>query len=81
MADISAAHDSGRATAFVAAARDAALIRDVDPRRADLEGYLFPETYALPRHDAAAGAGRARWPSAFSRCTTRGCAATPRRAA
>jgi UPF0755 protein len=42
---------SGRGTAqsFVAAARDASLVRTLDPQARDLEGYLFPDTYALPR--------------------------------
>ena len=31
----------------------AELIRDLDPAATDLEGYLFPETYSLPR-DATA---------------------------
>ena len=35
-------------------ADNAALIRDLDPGAADLEGYLFPETYALPRGTTAA---------------------------
>jgi UPF0755 protein len=39
----------GRAADFIAAARDAAPITDLDPGAPDLEGYLFPETYALPR--------------------------------
>jgi UPF0755 protein len=29
-------------------------VRDIDPAAADLEGYLFPETYALPRETSAA---------------------------
>jgi UPF0755 protein len=41
--------DSRGAAAFRAAFRDAALIADLDPRAGDLEGYLFPETYNLPR--------------------------------
>jgi UPF0755 protein len=36
--------------AFLAAARDPALIRDLDPRAPTLEGYLFPDTYRLSRH-------------------------------
>jgi len=41
--------------AFLAAARDPAPIRDVDPDAKDLEGYLFPDTYDIPRGpDAAA---------------------------
>jgi UPF0755 protein len=39
----------GSAEAFVEAAQHAALITDLDPAATDLEGYLFPETYALPR--------------------------------
>jgi UPF0755 protein len=35
---------------FVAAARDPALIRDLDPQAPTLEGYLFPNTYRLNRH-------------------------------
>lgn len=43
----------GPAERFEAAARHAALIADLDPAAADLEGYLFPETYALPRGTSA----------------------------
>ena len=43
----------GSARAFAAAAADAKLIADLDPDAADLEGYLFPETYSLPRHATA----------------------------
>jgi len=39
----------GSASSFLAAARNTALIQDLDARAADLEGYLFPETYALTR--------------------------------
>jgi len=38
---------------FVAAARDASPIRDLDPEAKDLEGYLFPETYTLRRDTPA----------------------------
>jgi UPF0755 protein len=34
---------------FLAAARNPAPIRDLDPAAADLEGYLFPDTYDLTR--------------------------------
>jgi UPF0755 protein len=44
----------GTAVAFVAAARDTTAIRDIDAAATDLEGYLFPETYALPRDATAA---------------------------
>jgi UPF0755 protein len=37
------------AAAFLGAAADPALIRDLDPKAADLEGYLFPDTYDLPQ--------------------------------
>jgi UPF0755 protein len=43
----------GPAAAFIGAARDAALIQAFDPRAPDLEGYLFPDTYAFPRHTDA----------------------------
>jgi len=43
-------HGFGRAHDFVEAARTVERIRDLDPEAPDLEGYLFPETYALPRH-------------------------------
>jgi UPF0755 protein len=42
------------AAAFRAAAKDAALIRDLDPEARDLEGYLFPNTYDLTRRPDAA---------------------------
>lgn len=37
-------------SAFLAAARDPSLIRDLDPQAPTLEGYLFPDTYRLARH-------------------------------
>ena len=43
----------GKAADFVAAARDASLVRDLDSGATDLEGYLFPETYALTRDTSA----------------------------
>ena len=36
------------AAEFLSAARDPALVRDLDPLATDLEGYLFPDTYDLP---------------------------------
>jgi UPF0755 protein len=39
----------GTAASFVAAAREGTLIHDLDPQAQDLEGYLFPDTYALAR--------------------------------
>ena len=41
-------------TAFLEAARDPAPVRDLDPAATDLEGYLFPDTYDLPRRAPAA---------------------------
>ena len=35
---------------FLEAARDPAMIRDLDPKAPTLEGYLFPDTYRLSRH-------------------------------
>lgn len=43
----------GTAADFLVAAADPAPIRDLDPEAPDLEGYLFPETYALARNTAA----------------------------
>lgn len=39
---------------FVRAAGDPSLIRDIDPQAGDLEGYLFPDTYLVPK-DIQAG--------------------------
>jgi UPF0755 protein len=39
--------------AFLAAAHDPAPIRDLDPKAPSLEGYLFPDTYHLTRHNTA----------------------------
>lgn len=55
MASIAAAHGV-EAPAFLEAAGDASLIRDLDPKAVDLEGYLFPDTYDLPRGPDAARA-------------------------
>jgi UPF0755 protein len=44
----------GKASDFVNAARNVALITDVDPAAEDLEGYLFPDTYPLSRRATAA---------------------------
>jgi len=54
MADIFETRGFGRRTAFIDAAANAALIEDLDADAVDLEGYLFPETYALPRDTPAA---------------------------
>jgi len=49
MAKIFESHGLGPAAAFVGAAKDGTLIHDLDPGARNLEGYLFPETYAVPR--------------------------------
>lgn len=43
----------GTAEDFVTAAGQGALVHDIDPDAPDLEGYLFPSTYALPRRATA----------------------------
>jgi UPF0755 protein len=43
----------GTSSSFREAARQASLINDLDPEAKDLEGYLFPDTYALPRRAEA----------------------------
>jgi peptidoglycan lytic transglycosylase G len=44
----------GKAEEFRTAAMNKKLIADLDPEAPDLEGYLFPETYSLPRNTPAA---------------------------
>jgi UPF0755 protein len=39
----------GTAASFVEAAQDTSRVRALDAQATDLEGYLFPETYAVPR--------------------------------
>lgn len=43
----------GKAADFIDAASDPAAIRDLDAAATDLEGYLFPETYSVPRNTTA----------------------------
>jgi peptidoglycan lytic transglycosylase G len=43
----------GTADAFVKAAHNLSLIAALDPHARDLEGYLFPDTYMLPRRATA----------------------------
>jgi len=59
----------GSADDFKRAAMNAALIADLDPAAPDLEGYLFPETYSLPRNTPAA-AVVAQMVDAFKRALT-----------
>lgn len=44
----------GPATEFLDAAKNASLVAAVDPDAKDLEGYLFPDTYKMPRRSTAA---------------------------
>ncbi len=53
MAAVYEAKGFGAATDFATAARDVAAIRELDPAATDLEGYLFPDTYALARSASA----------------------------
>lgn len=54
IADLVAREDFTTRDDFLAAARDASLIRDIAPRAPSLEGFLFPATYQFPRHPSAA---------------------------
>jgi len=49
MSKVFEAHGFGTAASFVEAAKDPKPIHDLDPAATDLEGYLFPDTYAVPR--------------------------------
>lgn len=56
------------AETFLAAAKDPAMIRDLDPEAPSLEGYLFPNKYRVYRHTTArqicrmmTGEFRERW--------------------
>jgi UPF0755 protein len=44
----------GPAKEFLDAAKNASLVAAVDPDAKDLEGYLFPDTYKMPRRSTAA---------------------------
>jgi UPF0755 protein len=53
MSEIYERETGGSKAEFLRAARNPALIRDIDAAAEDLEGYLFPDTYALPRSTTA----------------------------
>ena len=53
MAALVASAGLGAAQDFAGAARDVSLVRAFDPRARDLEGYLFPDTYRVPRRTTA----------------------------
>lgn len=59
----------GKASEFVAAARNVELIAAIDPDARDLEGYLFPNTYKL-RRGATAGQLVAQMVAAFEKVLT-----------
>ena len=52
-AEVFASSGFGTADAFLAAAKNPGLVRDLDDEATDLEGYLFPDTYTLPRKTTA----------------------------
>jgi UPF0755 protein len=54
ISDLLSPDDADGAAAFRRACLDVGLIADLDPRAKDLEGYLFPDTYDLPRKAPAA---------------------------
>jgi UPF0755 protein len=54
MAKIYESRGFGRQADFIKAASDTTRIRELDPEARDLEGYLYPETYSLPRGTAPA---------------------------
>jgi UPF0755 protein len=54
MAQLFESKGLGSATEFSKVASDAAPIRKLDPAAKDLEGYLFPDTYATTRHTTPA---------------------------
>ena len=53
MAKLFAEKGLGTAAEFVRAAADPTRIQPLDPAAPDLEGYLFPDTYSLPRRTTA----------------------------
>jgi UPF0755 protein len=53
MAKLYESREFGSAKDFIEASQNAERIRDLDPEATDLEGYLFPETYPIPRQWAA----------------------------
>ena len=53
MAAVYESKDFGEAREFLDATKNAALVSAIDPAAKDLEGYLFPDTYKLPRISTA----------------------------
>jgi UPF0755 protein len=59
MGEIFEASGMGTAEEFRQAAADTSLVAELDPGVSSLEGYLFPDTYRLPRKAGAVGVVRA----------------------
>lgn len=59
MAGIFESSGMGPADDFLRAANTVSLVSDIDPDAGNLEGYLFPSTYSLPRRAGADGTVRA----------------------
>lgn len=55
MADVFSTSGLGTREEFLAEARDVSRISAIDPDASSLEGYLFPDTYQLPRAAGAKG--------------------------
>jgi UPF0755 protein len=55
MADAFAASGLGTAEEFLREAKDVSRIQSIDPEASSLEGYLFPDTYEVPRSAGAKG--------------------------
>ncbi|MQA30253.1 MAG: endolytic transglycosylase MltG [Luteitalea sp.] len=53
MSKIFESNGFGSAASFVAAARDPSAVQALDPDARDLEGYLFPDTYSVPKRTDA----------------------------
>ncbi len=53
IADLLAQQGATSRQAFLVAARDPALVRDLAPAAGSLEGFLFPATYRFPHHITA----------------------------
>ena len=69
MAELYESRGFGPAKDFVEAAKNVALVQAIDPVAKDLEGYLFPDTYALPRR-ATADQLVARMVASFTKALT-----------
>ena len=69
MAELYESRGFGPAKDFIEAAKNVALVQAIDPAAKDLEGYLFPDTYALPRR-ATADQLVARMVASFTKALT-----------